>query len=60
MTTLEAILMDTLISGQLYLWPPSQNPAFLNSIQTLYFYIPVSSQLKSQTPLSRPKVVHSW
>ena len=39
--------MDTLISGQLYLRPPSQNPIFLNSqLQTLYFYIPVRGQLQ--------------
>ena len=29
--TLEALLMDTFISGQLSLRPPSQNPIFLNS-----------------------------
>ena len=30
-TTVKALLTDTLISGQLYLRPPSQNPVFLNS-----------------------------
>ena len=57
LTTLKAILMDTLISRQLYLWPPSQNPVFLNSIQTLYFYIPVSSQVV--TLRKHPFLLHS-
>ena len=29
--TVEALLMDILVSGHLYLLPPSQNPVFLNS-----------------------------
>ena len=29
--TVEAPLTDTLVSGQLWLWPPSQNPILLNS-----------------------------
>ena len=28
--TMEALLMDILVSGHLYLLPPSQNPGFLN------------------------------
>ena len=48
---LEVLLTDTLLSGQLYLRPPSQNAVqFLNSLQTLYFYIPVSSQPQLRTP----------
>ena len=31
-TILEALLTDTLLSGQFYLWPPSQDPIFLNSV----------------------------
>ena len=30
-TTVKALPTDTLIGGQLYLLPPSQNPVFLNS-----------------------------
>ena len=42
--TVEALLTDTLVSGQLFLWLPSQNPVS-TPIQTLYFYIPVSGYL---------------
>ena len=41
---MEALLTDTLVSGQLFLWLSSQNPVS-TPIQTLYFYIPVSRQL---------------
>ena len=37
--TAEALLTGTLISGQLNLWPPSQNPVSSTPIQTMYFYI---------------------
>ena len=43
---LAAHLTDTLVSGKLYLRPPSQNPVFSTPIQTLYFYIPMSGQLQ--------------
>ena len=36
--TVEAFLMDTLVSGQLYLRPPSKNLFFSTPIQTLYVY----------------------
>ena len=36
--TVEAFLMDTLGSGQLYLRPPSKKPFFSTPIQTLYVY----------------------
>ena len=45
LTTVEA-----LVSEQLYLWPPSQNPFFLNS----YTNIPVSNQFRLRTPFCRP------
>ena len=51
LASVEVLQTDTLVSGQLYLRPYSQNPVSLNSqTQTLYFYIPVSSQLQLQTP----------
>ena len=31
LSTVEALLMDTLVSGELYLQPPSQNIVFLDS-----------------------------
>ena len=34
--TVEAVLRDTLVSGQLYSQPPSQNLFFSTPIQTLY------------------------
>ena len=43
----KSTLTDPLVSGQLYLRPPSQNLVLLNphfGIQTLYFYIFVSGQ----------------
>ena len=40
---MEALLTDTLVSRQLYLRPPSQNP-LLTFIQTLYFHISVSGR----------------
>ena len=36
-TTVKALPTDTLISGQLYLRPPSQNPVFLNSYTNSVF-----------------------
>ena len=30
-STVQALLIDTLVSGQLLLRPPSENPVFLNS-----------------------------
>lgn len=33
---MEAILTDTLINEQLYLWPSSQNPVFLNSNKNIF------------------------
>ena len=44
LNTVETLLTQTLVSGQLYLRPPSQNPVLVNSIQTVYFYILVSEQ----------------
>ena len=52
--------MDTLVSGQLYLRPPSQNPIFLNShTNSQYFYIPVRGQLQLQKPFSHSEGVCS-
>ena len=31
--------MDTLVSRKLYLWPPSQNAIFLNSITNSVFFL---------------------
>ena len=45
--TVEAPLTDTLVSEQLYLWPPCQNP--ITPIQTLYFHILISGQLQLWT-----------
>ena len=56
-TTVEALLTDTLVSGKLFLRPPSQKPDYFNSHTTLYFYIPASGQLQLQTPFSRPEGV---
>ena len=47
--TVEVLLTDTLVSGQLYLQPPSQNPILSPPIVTLHFYIPVSGQLLLDT-----------
>jgi len=38
--TVEALLTGTPISGQLNLWPPSQNPVFLNSHSNYVFLHP--------------------
>ena len=54
--TVEALLTSTLISGQLNLWPPSQNPVSSTPIQTLYFTSFVSSQLQLWTPFSHLRV----
>ena len=57
LASVEVLQTDTLVSGQLYLRPYSQNPVSLNSrTQTLYFYIPVSSQLQLQTPFFESRV----
>ena len=53
--TVEAVLTTTLVSGQLYLQPPSQNPVYSTPIQTLYSYIPVSGRLHLRTPFSSPE-----
>ena len=55
--TVKAPLTDTLVSRQLYLRPPSQNPVLLTPIQTLYFHILVSGQFQLQTLFSRPEGV---
>ena len=47
--TVEALLTDTLVSGQLYLRSPCLKPRF---IQTLYFYILVSGH-----SLKRPQTL---
>ena len=50
-TTVEAILKDTLVSAQLYYNGCLHKTLFSStSIQPLYFYILVSSQLQLQTP----------
>ena len=50
--TVEALLTDTLLSGQLFLQPPSQNP-ISTQIQTLYLHIPISGHsYKQQQTLS--------
>lgn len=36
---MEAIITDTLINEQLYLWPSSQNPVFLNSNKKYLFIL---------------------
>ena len=41
--TVEALVTDTLVSGQLYVRPPPQN-LVLTSTETMYFYIPLSGQ----------------
>lgn len=51
--------MDTLVSRQFYLWPPHKTSFILTPIQTLYFYIPVSSMHHFQTPFSCPEGVRS-
>lgn len=58
---MEAIVTDTLINEQLYLWPSSQNPVFLNSNKKISFYfdIPLSSQLQWWTPFLHSKGVRS-
>ena len=48
--TVEALLTDTLVSGKFYIRPPAQNPVFLNAIQPLYFYIPLSDRLQLRVP----------
>ena len=35
--TVEALLMETLVGGQLYSWPPSQNPPS-TPLQTWFLY----------------------
>ena len=47
--TVEVLPTDTLVSGQLYIQPPSQNPILSPPIVTLHFYIPVSGQLLLDT-----------
>ena len=42
----EYFITYTLVNGQLYLRLPSQHPIFSTPIQTLYFYILISSQLQ--------------
>ena len=51
--TVEALITDTLLSGQLYLRLPSQFPVFLNSntnSANCKLYISVSGQLQLWTP----------
>ena len=43
---LEPLLMDALVSGQLYLQPPSQNPVLLTSRTNFVFFILLSGQAK--------------
>ena len=38
-TTVESILIYTLINKQLYLWPPSQKPVFLTPIKISLFFL---------------------
>ena len=64
---LEALLTDTLVSGQLYLRPPSQNPVFLNSETNSVFLhsrmrsAPVTSTVftsRGRCPLTRASSIH--
>ena len=49
---------DTLVSGQLYLRPSSQNPRFTQlPCKLIFFYILVSGHLRVRTPFSRPEGV---
>ena len=41
--TVEALLTETLVGGQLYSWPPSQNP-LSTPLQTFFFYIRTRGQ----------------
>lgn len=43
--TVEALVTDTLVSGQLALPATSQNPVLSTPIQILYFYLPESGQV---------------
>ena len=53
----EVLLTDTLVSRQLFLQPPSQNPALINSLTNSVIFIQVSGQLLLWTPLWYPKGV---
>ena len=55
--TVEALLMNTPLSGQHYFDHLYKTLFYSTLIQTLYFYILVSSQLQLWTPFSRPKYV---
>ena len=47
--------MDTLLSEQFYLWPPSKNHVS-TPIKTLYFYIPISGQSLCQAAVDTFRV----
>ena len=59
--TVEALLTNTLIAAAERATYNCLHKTLFSStaIQTLYFYIPVSSQLQLYTPFSCPKGVHS-
>ena len=49
--------MDTLVSRKPYLWPPSQNAIFLNSItNSVFFYIPIAASPSYEHLFRIPKV----
>ena len=53
--------MDTLVNGKLCTYGHLHKTLFFStSIQTLYFYIPVSGQLWLQTPFTRPEGARLW
>ena len=52
-TTINSLLTDTLVSGQLYLRMPFQTVSVLSSSQTLYLHIPVNGH--SRPSLSRKR-----
>lgn len=55
-STVEAVT-ETLVSGQLYLRPSSQNPRFTQLPYKIFFCILVSDHLRVRTPFSRPEGV---
>lgn len=58
--TIEALLTDTRVSGQLYLQPPWQTPFYLAPIPILYLRILVSGQLQLRTLFLPPEGVRLW
>ena len=58
--SVETLLTDVLVSGEALLMATFTNPVFSTPIQTLYFYIPVSGQLRLRTPFLCPEGVCLW